>query len=144
MKAMIVVANSAEAKILKTDNLRIGELELVKELNHPKSRKKAAELVSDQPGHYKTDSGAISSYSKKDPKEVEAEHFAVQLSNELKSLQNKNRFKNLILITPSHFHGVLDKHFSAPHDLEIKYIAKDYTKHTLTKLHTNIKGQLFF
>ncbi|HBS51652.1 MAG TPA: host attachment protein, partial [Coxiellaceae bacterium] len=39
--------------------------------------------MSDKPGHYKTDGNAHSAYSKNDPKEVEAEHFAIQLAHEL-------------------------------------------------------------
>ncbi|HBS51651.1 MAG TPA: hypothetical protein DEA62_01490, partial [Coxiellaceae bacterium] len=40
IKTWILVANAAEAKLLTTDNLRIGELELVREFVHPESRKK--------------------------------------------------------------------------------------------------------
>ena len=85
MKTWILVANAAEAKLLSTDNLRVGELGLVGEFTHPDSRKKAAELTSDKRGRYQTDLGAHGAFSKNDPKEVELEHFAIQLSHELKS-----------------------------------------------------------
>lgn len=143
-KTWILVANASEAKILTIDNLRTGELELVRELAHPESRKKISDLKSDRPGHYATDSGAHSAYgSKSDPKDVEAEHFAIQLVHELKAGWDQHKFKSLVIITPAHFHGLLKKHLHLLGALEVAHMSKDYTRYPLPKLHTSLKEHLF-
>ena len=143
MKTWILVANSAEAKILATDKLRTGELEVVREFTHPESRKKISELMTDKPGHYKTDSGAHSAYDKNDPKEIEAEHFAMQLIHELKTGWDQHNFKNLIVVAPAHFYGILRKHMQHFNFCDIDHIPKDYTKYTLSKLHCSLKEHVF-
>ena len=141
-KTWILVANAAEAKILTTDNLRVGELELVREFVHPESRKKISELMSDKPGHYKTDGNAHSAYSKNDPKEVEAEHFAIQLAHELKAGWDKNQYKKLIMVMSAHFYGLIKKHMHDNHALEVVHVLKDYTRYPLAKLHESLKEHL--
>jgi protein required for attachment to host cells len=143
MTTWILVANSAEAKILTSENLRVGKLELSREFVHPDSRKKATELTSDKPGHYKTDAGVRGAYSQADPKEVEAEHFAIELANELKSGWDHNKYKDLVVVAPAHFYGVMKKHLDN-HLAEIVHVAKDYTKYKLIDLHSSLKEHLFF
>lgn len=142
MTTWILVANAAEAKFFTSENLRVGKLELVRELTHPDSRKKVGELRSDKPGHYKTDGGAHGSYSETDPKEVEAEHFAIQLARELKSAWDQNKYKHLVMVTPAHFHGLLKKHLDH-HLADIIYIPKDYTKYPVAKLEESLKERLY-
>lgn len=149
MITWILVANSAEAKILTSENLRIvSELKLLRELQHSNSRKKVTDLMPDKPGHYKVDSGMRGSFTKNDPKEVEAEHFAIQLVNELKSGLDKNHYKHLVIVTPAHFYGLIEKHMGS-HFLsgvtrpDITHISKDYTKHPLAKLAESLKEHLF-
>lgn len=143
MTTWILVANSAEARLLASENLRVvGELKLLREFVHPDSRKKIADLTSDKPGHYKTDAGIRGAYSKNDPKEVEAEHFAVQLAHELKSGWDQNQYKRLITITPAHFSGLMKKHLDN-HLADIVHISKDYTRYPLAKLAESLKEHLF-
>ena len=142
MTTWILVANAAEAKLLATENLRVGKLQLLREFVYPDSRKKATDLMSDKPGHYKTDMGARSAYSKNDPKEVAAEHFAIQLAHELKSSWDKNQYKHLVIVTPAHFYGLIKKHLSR-HLSDIVHVSKDYTKHNLVKLTSSLQEQLF-
>ena len=143
MKTWILVASSAEAKILTTDNLRIGELEIVREFSHPESRIKTSDLMSGKPGHYKTDNGMRGAYSKNDPKEVEAEHFAFELAHELKIGWDQNQYKSLLIVAPSHFYGLIKKHFHDHKIVELDHISKDYTKYTLFELHDSLKKHLF-
>jgi protein required for attachment to host cells len=143
MTTWILVTNAAESKLFTSENLRIGELKLLREFTHPNSRKKIAELMSDKPGHYKTDTGVHGAYSKNDPKEVEAEHFAIQLVHELKAGWDKNQYKHLVIVTPAHFYGLMKKHLDN-HLADIVHISKDYTKHTLPKLIASLKEHLFF
>ncbi|EKE01703.1 MAG: hypothetical protein ACD_21C00072G0026 [uncultured bacterium] len=142
MTTWILVANAAEAKLLTSENLRIGELKLLRELTHPDSRKKITDLMSDKPGHYKTDTGAYGAFSKNDPKEVEAEHFAMQLAHELKAGWDQNQYKHLVIVTPAHFYGIIKKHLDN-HLADIVHISKDYTKYTLIKLVASLKEHLF-
>jgi protein required for attachment to host cells len=142
MITWILIANSAEAKLLTSENLRVvNKLKLLRELQHPNSRKKAADLMSDKPGHYKTDGGTRCSYAKNDPKEVEAEHFAIQLAHELKAGWDQNLYKRLVVVTPAHFYGLIGKHLDN-HLSDIIHISKDYTKYPLTKLAESLKEHL--
>ena len=143
MKTWILVANAAEAKLLTSDNLRVGETALVKEFSHPESRKKVSELISDKPGHYKTDANTRGAYSENDQKEIEADHFALELARELKKHWDQHQFKKLLIVTPAHFYGLLKKHLCLGGDLEKIHILKDYTKHNHHDLSEAIKGQLF-
>ncbi len=142
MITWILVANSAEAKILTSENLRTGDLKLLRELKHPDSRKKTGELISDKPGHYKTDGGMRGAYNKTDPKETEAEHFALQLAHELKAGWDQNQYKHLVIITPAHFYGLLGKHLDN-HLADIIHFSKDYTRYPLAKLAESLKEHLF-
>lgn len=127
----ILVADAAIANIYSTPHLHDdSHLTLVKEFKHPESRMKTSDLVSDRSGRYLAGDKAHGTYSEKtNPKEVEAEHFALELANELKSAQESNRFDQLIIVTPAHFHGLLKKHLGEQVQKKIKhYIEKDYTK----------------
>lgn len=143
MKTWILVANAAEAKLLTTDNLNIGKLTLIQKFTHPESREKGTDLTTDRPGHYKTGGGAHGSYTENDQKDVEAEYFAIQLAHELKAGWGQNQYKNLLIVTPSHFYGLLKKHFHDSNSFETTHVSKDYTKCTLPELHTHLKEQLF-
>lgn len=142
MTTWILIANAAEAKILSTDNLRTGELTLIQELVHPESRKKVSDLIADKPGHYKTDTNIRGAYSKNNPKQVEAEHFAIQIKNELQSGWDKNQYKSLVIVTPAQFYGLVKKHFHFNSAMKVRHIPKDYTKYTLIKLHASLKEHL--
>lgn len=143
MKTWILVANSSVAKLFTTDNIRTGVLELKKELAHPNSRKKVSELMSDKPGHYKTDSQMRGAYVKNDPKEVEAEHFACDLAREVKIGCDSNEFKKIIIVTPAHFYGLLKKHWHLNGNIEESHISKDYTKYGLSELQDALNKHLF-
>lgn len=143
MKTWILVTNAAEAKFLKTDSLRMGELELMRELTHPESRKRNSELKSDRPGYYATGSGFNSAYDRNDPKQVEAEHFAVELAHELKAGWDQHQFKSLLIIAPAHFYGLLKKHLHILGSLELTHLSKDYTKYPLPRLHDALKTHFY-
>ncbi len=139
MKTWILVANSADAKILTTDSLRTGEIKLMRKLSHPESRKKISDLMSDKPGHYKTDSGVHGAYSNHDPKVVEADHFATQLVRELKVGWDQHKFQNLLIVAPAHFYGLLNKQLHVIANLKVTHLSKDYTRYSLNKLSSSLK-----
>jgi protein required for attachment to host cells len=140
MTTWVLVANSAEAYLYYSDNLRVDGLHLISKHCHPDSRKKITDLVSDRPGHYQTDVGAHSSYAKGNPKEVAAEHFAIELAKELKNGFDNNKYKDLVIVAPGHFASLLTKHYKS---LTAKQITKDYTKYKIKRLTVAIKEALF-
>ncbi len=129
-KIGVLIANASEARCYKTIHLG-SKMELIKEYNHPASRLKGMDLISDRPGHFQSRnaSGHGAFVEPKAPKEVEAERFAHQIAADLHEAHNGNQFDALVIIAPPHFHGLINKFCSAQvlgrviHNLE-----KDYTK----------------
>ncbi len=142
MITWILIANAAKAKIFSASNLRRGDLKLLCELNHPDSRKKTGDLMSDKPGHYKAGGASRGVFIKNDPKEVEAEHFAIQLAHKLKADWNKNEYNQLVIVSPAHFYGLMKKHLD-DNITDIVYIPKDYTRYPVAKLADSLKKHLF-
>lgn len=130
----IVVANASCARIYsktKGDH----QLSLVKELEHPDSRKKASDLVADGKGRYMA-RAAVGTYSSRtDPKEVEAEHFAKELADILEHGRTGNDFKALILVASPPFQGMIKEHMSDHLLAQIsETIPKDYHAATAKEL----------
>lgn len=142
MTTWVLVANTAEAHLYQSPNLRTEGLSLIKDFKHPESRKKITDLITDKPGHFKTDNGARGAFTKGDPKETEAEHFALELLKELKSGHDQKKYFSLVIIAPHHFYSHFKKHFNFNLE-DVKHISKDYTKYALPKLLTIIREQLF-
>ncbi|MBN1684828.1 MAG: host attachment protein [Gammaproteobacteria bacterium] len=141
MLTWVLVANSSEAYLYQSENLRTEGLTLINEFRHPKSRKKGLDLLTDRPGHYGTDHGARSAYEKYDPKEIEAERFAKELIAELGQGGKVRDCKKIIFIAPPHFYGLLKKDLAC-HEAEIVHIAKDYTKLSPEELLSRIREQI--
>lgn len=143
MKTWILVANSAAAKLLNTDSLRVKEPTIIDEFFHPNSRKKGSELLADKPGVYKNDTSGVNMFSKNNPKDVEAEHFAVDLAHEIKKYWDQYRFEKLILVMPAQFYGLLKKHLHFASNLEVLHLTKDYTKYTTVELQQALVKHFF-
>lgn len=127
---LVLVANASEAYSYATT--RLGKsLELIKSYQHPQSREKGIDLVSDRSGGYQISS--TSHYGSRaqptPPKEIEAERFAHSLVEELSHMLNRQQYELLILIAPPHFLGLLKK-YAHPRVLStvIVNLEKDYTK----------------
>ena len=145
MSTWVLVANSAEAKLLTSPNFRTENLVLVGEYSHPDSRKKISDLLSDKPGHFKTDGGARSAYDKGDPKKVEVEHFAQELIKQLKAHCDFDKIKTLVIVAPPHVYSLIDNHLHAHHNLldKLVHIGKDYTKYSLPDLNKSLREHLY-
>jgi protein required for attachment to host cells len=123
----IIVANASSARIFSMNTVH--KLILIKELNHPESRKKDSELMSGSLGRYKVRGGAGGGNfsSRTDPKKSEVDHFAKELAELLEHGRTTNDFDSIILVTPPTFHGLLNKHFTPYLLAKIsKVIPKDY------------------
>ncbi len=143
MKTWIMVASAAYAKMLFTDNLRTKDLELIKELNHPESRKKTSELATDKPGSYRSGAGFHGAFDQTKPKDTEHEHFAMILAEEINNAYNKKSFQKLLIVAPAHFQSLVTKHLHKMVDIDITSLAKDYTKYNLKETRDRLEEQLF-
>lgn len=137
----ILIANSSEAHFYTYDhdhfmNKERLKMSLLESYEHKESRMKDTDLVSDQLGHYQTSHLAHGSFvPETDPKQHEAEVFAIQLSKTLYEYCMDNKYRHLILVAPSHFVGLLNKHMDRHVKGVIsKTIEKDYVKIPLKQL----------
>jgi protein required for attachment to host cells len=109
MKAWIVVADAASARIFEVAGLR-KPLRLVEKLEHPESREKTSELVSDDRGRVEKGIGRGIHSAMEPPKpahKVEAEHFAHQVASTLATARAKKLFSSVALVAPPHFMGLV-------------------------------------
>jgi protein required for attachment to host cells len=136
----IMVANASHAKLFSNKGPNRG-LELVKEFDHPESRERAAELVSDRIGNY---AGSGSYAQPTSPKEHEAERFALQIAQELEQGRVSNAYEKLIVVTSSHFMGLLNNRISPQVKNKIsESINKDYTQMPVKELTGYLESHVF-
>lgn len=129
----ILVANASSARLYANQGPKKG-LQLVKQFDHPESREKASDLVSDRPGQTRGN-GHGAFVAATDPKQHEADRFALELSNELDQGRGANSYGRLILVASSPFMGMLNSHLSSHvRALASETIEKDYTKATEKEL----------
>jgi protein required for attachment to host cells len=142
MVTKVLVANSSEAHFYSTENLRDGDLHFVKSFFHPESRMKVTDIVTDKPGFEQAIGHQASAYEPKhSPKEVEAEHFAIDLVAMLGRTGEIKSGDSLIIIAPSTFYNLFTKHWH--HSLaNIEHIAKDYTKFTVKELTDKLREHI--
>jgi len=142
---LVAVANSSEAVLFDATELRKEDLKEFAKLEHLESRKKNSDLVTDGPGYMQRDGGAATSYeSKVKPKDVEAEHFAMELVKKVYDYCNSMKMEHLVIAAPTHFYNYFIKHWHH-HNLNFKleHIAKDYTKFTVKDLTATMRQHLF-
>lgn len=136
----IMVANASNARLFTNSGPNKG-LELVKELIHPESRERAAELVSDRIGNY---AGSGSYSQPTSPKEHEAERFALEIAHELEQGRVNNAYEKLIVVTSSHFMGLLNGRITAQVKNKIsESINKDYTHLPVKELAGHLENHVF-
>lgn len=130
----VIIASASEAFFYELNKKAFSkgkiQLNLVASYSHPESRKKDGELMSDRSGHYRNDvMGHGSFINPTEPKKYEAEFFAKEITDALDIARTTNDFDSLVLITPPHFLGLLNKHMNKNvQNLIHTKIEKDYTK----------------
>lgn len=124
----IVITNSNACRIFEYQK-KEKKISLIKELFHGASKLKGIDLVSDGPGHYKTDGSARGTFSPREtPKENEIEQFSQEIAQVLDHGRTTNQFKDLILVIPPHMNGLIHQHLDHPlKNCIIDNIVKDYT-----------------
>lgn len=124
----IVLANASATYIYAVNGKNsIDAVELITKLEHPESRKKNRELVTDRPGHYQTNHATRGSYSQHtDPKKIEMDNFAKEVADFLEQSNALGKYQSLIMIAGPNFYGLLMKHLHKPlHELIDKVIEKE-------------------
>ncbi|NMG34294.1 host attachment protein [Azoarcus sp. TTM-91] len=125
----ILVANASLAKLYANLGPNKG-LKLVKELIHPASRRKNADLVTDRPGSMAA--GGVSGGAKQPqtlPKQHEAKVFAQEIAQTLYLGRAQNAFRRAIIVAPPAFMGMLNTVMDGPTaQLVSDRFEKDYTK----------------
>lgn len=127
----ILVANAARARLYENTGIGKG-LKLLSELEHPQSRQKGSELVSDRAGFMQSSgNGHGARQPAIDPKQNEAEHFAQEIAHTLETGRGQNKYERLILVAGSPFMGILKARLADQVSTLISdTLDKDYTAAT--------------
>ena len=124
----ILVANASLARLYANLGPNKG-LQLIKELVHPQSRMKNADLVTDRAGLLQAGSGHGAREPATPPKQNAARSFAQMLAKELYQGRSRNKFGRAILVAPPAFMGMLNATLDGPTAQMITdRLEKDYTK----------------
>jgi protein required for attachment to host cells len=140
----ILVANASEAKLYANKGINKG-LEIIASFDHPESRKKGSDLVTDRSGHMQSSgNGHGSRQPATDPKQYEHENFARELAQHVEKGRTTNQYQRLIVAAEPHFRGLLNTTFSSQvKTLISESLDKDYTKATDKELATHL-GKFIF
>lgn len=112
MLTWILVGDAAEGRIFKTPG-PVDKMVLVHDFEHPESRNKGRELISDRPGSAGGNAGVHGGVGERsDPKAVEAEHFAQEMASFLNKSYGESAFSKLVLVLPPHFLGRVRDHLN--------------------------------
>jgi len=140
----VLIANASQARIyslckvlfLQTGNHKT--LTLEKECEHLESRKKGKDLLADKPSRLKHNTVQVPN-----PKEHEAERFAIELAGALDHARKDNQYRELIIMAPPTFLGLLKKHLTGDMHKKVSLmIEKDYTTHNEKQLVTDLESHL--
>ncbi len=140
----IVVANASRGRLY--ENAGIGKgLTLLSEFEHPESRMKNGDLVSDRPGYMQSvGNGHGSRQPATEPKQHEAEQFAHEIARVLESGRNQNKYERLILVASPSFLGLLKS--KLPDQVRgtvSDTIEKDYTQVTEKELAKHLEHCIY-
>jgi protein required for attachment to host cells len=144
----IVVADASLAKIFSVNKIKFlndqDQLHLIKELSHPASRLRDADIVSDKAGRYRAkDRTSDSFFEPTEPKHHEAEIFAHEIIAYLTHAASLQSFDEFILTAAPAFHGLMNKHMPAHlKSLLSLSFEKDYIKDDLKTLALHLKKQI--
>ena len=137
----VVVADSSRARILRALTVT-GKLAEIENLDYPRSRAKARDLVEDNPNTIFSSVGSHRSAVGADaaPKLHEHDVFARTLADKLTQARNKNRYENLVLMAPAQFLGTLRHELGSSFAKHIvQTVTKDLTKMSIDNVGTYVE-----
>lgn len=125
MNTCIVVADNSRARIFSSF-ANFSEFNEEKDFVHDAAHLSNQELVGDAAGRSVDQRGSLDPATS--PRERESELFAKSLSKKLKELHNREHYKNLVLVAPPKFLGLLRGELHSSLDkLVTKSIDKELT-----------------
>jgi protein required for attachment to host cells len=140
----ILVASASEAKLYANKGISKG-LEKIAAFDHPDSRKKASDLVTDRPGHMQgAGNGHGAHQPSTDPKQHEHAIFAREIAHHIEQGRTSNHYQRLIVTAEPRFRGLLNSSFSTQvHSLISESLDKDYTKATQKELSGHLEKYIY-
>ena len=105
----ILVCDAAKGRLFETRE-NAPQFHLVHTFDHPSSREKTSEIVSDHAGTRSAEGASVHHNAlapHSDPKEVEKDHFAHAICQHLDKSLRDQKFDKLVLVAPPHFLGSL-------------------------------------
>jgi protein required for attachment to host cells len=152
----ILVADASRARLFAAEHAF--DLELLKSFEHPGSRARARDLVSDATGRKPAGPSVGGAYGGRavshgygrpgvepdtEPKAVEGEKFARELVSTLQRGLLDHAFDKLIIAAPPHFLGLLKGELGKEVAKHVEaYVNKDLTQHELRDIQQHIREQL--
>ena len=113
----IVVAHEAGARFFENQGRGTG-LELVEEIEHPDGRARDRDMASDRPGRSfrknSCDPSRASMSQSEGPHDRAVSDFARALADKLKDARVQNQYKQLVLVAPPRFLGLLRSSLDGP------------------------------
>lgn len=146
MSLWIVVTDASRGRILSFDAGSKQKWKLLKELDHPASRAKGTDLLTDAPGRQQQSFGrgarpAMEPHT--DPKDVEKERFVRELAKELDRAHAHREYDRLVLVAAPQCLGMLRGAVSSVVEKSIvSTLDKDYTHLELRDLQERLLATL--
>lgn len=138
----LVVADAATVRIFETDS-KYTKLHLIEQLDHPETKLKTADLVSDDRGRAQTSQGGHIAYERHtDPHRATVHAFAAEVGARLVAAHHAHTFEGLVLTAPPVFMGELRPQLTGLGDKVVGTITKDFAKvpehELLARIHADL------
>ena len=142
MTMMIVVADSARARIFTADSAR-SPLNEIETMAHPEGRMHEQNMVSDMPGKDagKGGGGDHAFQEKIEPKEQEVIMFAKRVADYLDDARKANKLATLIIAAAPAFLGELRTHLSSETSEKIIFeLDKNIAQHSVEDIRKHLSN----
>ena len=142
MTMMIVVADSARARIFTADSAR-SPLNEIETMAHPEGRLHEQDMVSDMPGKGagKGGGGDHAFQEKIEPKEQETIVFAKRVADYLDDARKANKLSQLIIAAAPAFLGELRNHLSSETSEKIVFeLDKNIAQHSAEDIRQHLSN----
>jgi protein required for attachment to host cells len=152
----ILVADASRARLFAAEHAL--NLQVLSSFEHPESRARARDLVSDATGRKPAGPSMGGSYGGRavshsfgrpgvepdtEPKAVEAEKFARELASTLERGWLDHAFDKLVIAAPPHFLGLLKGELGKEVAKQVEaYVNKDLTHHELRAVQEHLQQEL--
>jgi protein required for attachment to host cells len=140
-KYWILVAESSRARIFSSTRLNNPALKEVEDFVHPESRLHEGDLTTSKPGSDKNSQGQArhTLNDETSVKKQENLYFARELTERLESGRTRGEYKNLILVAPPGFLGLLRDNLSTESSkLVVREINKNLVHETTRQLEQHL------